>query len=384
MKKMTKWIAVMAILIMMLALTGCSKKIEVNMEPYISVAYSGYNGNGVARFDFDYADFEYEIMSQWKEDEKNWEKLGELTALEMTINCQPASVEGLSNGDKVTVTMTVDEEKAKELGYAFSGMSKTFTVEGLSDAVMIDPFDESIMQVSVEGISPFASLTMNYVGSRTAPEAYITYMADNQYDLANGDTVTITATMSEKYTQQGYLLTRNELTLTVEGLQSYITDVSALSAADVSALLQKASEYYESQKAEGLKIHAADGREYNMDPEEVGSYGELRFADSGYAVVENGWGTNAVLLIPFYVDVQDVSFYWWGGEHYEDRLVQSFANMAGYFTVSDLLLDENGQLIKEGSFGIDMSYFFENEQQMLEDITDRYDSQSLREGAFAG
>ena len=384
MNKMTKLIAVLAILIMMLALTGCSKKIEVNMEPYISVAYSGYNGNGVAKFDFDYASFEYEIMSQWKEDEKNWEKLGELTNLEMTINCEPASVEGLSNGDTVTVTMTVDEEKAKELGYSFSGMSKSFTVEGLTDAVMIDPFDESIMQISVEGTSPFASLTMNYVGSRTAPEAYITYMADKQYDLANGDTVTITATMSEKYTQQGYLLTRNEMTVTVEGLQSYITDVSVLSADDVDAIQQKAAEYFGVQKEKGLTIRADHGKEYTKEPDEVGSYGELRFADSGYAVVQNGWGTTAVVLIPFYMDMQDVSFYWWDNDYYDDLLVKNFTNLAGYFVVSDLLLDENGQLIKEGSFGIDMSYLFENEQQMVADITDRFDAESLSEGIFAG
>lgn len=383
MKKMTKLIAVLAILIMTLALTGCSKTIKVNMEPYISVTYSGYNGNGMAKFDFDYADFEYEIMSQW-DNKKGWEKLGELTALEMTINCEPASIEGLRNGDTVTVTMTVDEEKAKELGYSFSGTKKTFTVEGLTDAIMIDPFDESIMDIVIEGTSPFATLTLNYVGSRTAPEAYITYMADNQYDLANGDTVTITASMSEKYTQQGYLLTRNEMTVTVDGLQSYITDVSVLSADDVSAIQQKISEYYESQKTNGLKLHTAHGKEYNMTPEEVGSYGELRFADSGYAVVQNGWSTTAAVLIPFHLDVQDVSFYWWDGDFYDDQLVKSFTDMSGYFVVSDLLLDKNGQLIKEGSFGIEMSYLFENEQMMMEHIAERYDSDNLHKGTFAG
>lgn len=384
MKKTMKWMAVMAILVMALALTGCAKKIKVNMEPYISVAYSGYNGNGVAKFDFDYANFEYEIMSQWKDDEKSWEKLGELTALEMTINCQPVSVEGLSNGDEVTVTMSVDEEKAKEQGYSFSGMSKSFTVEGLNDAVMIDPFDESIMQITVEGTAPFASLTMNYVGSRTAPEAYITYMADNDYNLSNGDTVTITATMSEKYTQQGYLLTRNELAYTVDGLRSYITDVSALSVEDVSAIFRKASEYYEAEKAKGLTLQAAHGRQYGIEMDEVGAYGELRFADSGYAVVQHGWSNNAVLLVPFYVDVQNVPFAWWENEYYEDHLIKSFTDLSGFFVISDLLLDENGNLLKEGSFGIDMSYLYESEQQMQDRIADSYDPDELHEGTFAG
>jgi hypothetical protein len=31
-----------------------------------------------------------------------------------------------------------------------------------------------------------------------------------------------------------------------------------------------------------------------------------------------------------------------------------------------------------------MSYLFENEQQMVADITDRFDAESLSEGTFAG
>lgn len=383
MKKNMKLFLVLAAIMMCLSLTACGRMTEVELSQYLSVSYTGYNGNGTARFDFDYADFEYGIMSEWKEEEKTWEKLGELTALEMTINCVPASIEGLSNGDTVTVTITADEEKAKELGYSFSGMSRSFTVEGLSDAVMIDPFDESVIQIGVEGTSPFASVTMNYVGSRTAPEAYITYIADDQYDLANGDTITVTATMSERYTEQGYLLTRNEMTFTVEGLRSYITDVSMLNADDVFAIFQKVSEYFESQKAKSREIHTKDGGAYYVYPEMIGSYGALRFADSGYAVVEHGWGTTAVVLIPFYVDVQDVSFGWWNNEYYEEPLLKNFADMAGYFVVSDLLLDENDKLIKEGVFGIQMSDFFESEQQMLDHIMDRYNQESMVKGTFA-
>ena len=383
MKKLMKPAAIMAILLVMLAFAGCGKTVKVDMEPYISAAYSGYNGNGTARFDFDYADFEYGIMSQWKADENNWDKLAELTALEMTINCEPVSAEGLRNGDTVTVTMSVDEKMAKELGYSFSGMRKSFTVEGLTDAVMIDPFDESIMNIVLEGTSPFATLTLNYVGSRTAPEAYITYMADKRHDLANGDTVTITATMSEKFTQQGYVLTRDALTVTVDGLQSYITDVSALSDDDVSAIRQKAIEYYEFQKESGLTLYAEHEREYSMAPEAVGSYGELRFDDTGYAVVENGWGTNAVLLIPFHVDVEDASFAWWNNDYYEDHLIKSFADLSGYFAVSDLMLDENGQLIKEGSFGIDMSCLYEDAQQMQAHLAERYGFDTMHEGTFS-
>lgn len=381
MKKITKLLLILALALLCLSLAACGSTTKVELSQYLSVSYTGYNGNGVARFDFDYADFEYAIMSQWEEDEQTWEKLGELTQLEMTMNCQPASIENLSNGDKITVTVTVDEAMAKELGYAFTGMSKTFTVEGLSEAVMIDPFDESIIQIRVEGTSPFANVTLDYVGSRTAPEAYITYMIDNQYDLANGDTFTVTATMSEKYTQQGYLLTRNEMTLTVEGLKSYITDVSMLSAGDAAAIRGKAETYFNSEERITL---AVNGSESTFDKEEVGAITGFAFADNGFAVVQDGWGTTAALIVPFTVDVEEVRFYWWGNEYFSDPLVKSFDNLWGYVVISDLILDETGKLIQEGSFRIDMSCLYENEQQMVADITNRYDADSIREGAFAG
>ena len=383
MKKYTKLLLTLIAVLICLTLTACGSSTKVELSPYLSVSYTGYNGNGTAHVDFDFADFEYGIMSQWKGDDQ-FEKLGELTAVEMTVTYAADVAENLSNGDTVTVKISFDEALAKEYGYAFTGLEKKFTVEGLTEPIMIDPFDESIMVIGVEGTAPFADLTMNYVGSRTAPEAYITYMADKNYNLANGDTVTVTATMSSQYTEQGYLLTRNEMQITVEGLQSYITDASALSAADISAIREKASVYYENQKADGVRLYTAHGHEYHIYPENIGSYGEMRFADSGYTFVSDGWGSNnCTLIIPIYTDVNDVSFSWWNNDYYEEKLVKSFSDLSGYITVSNLLLDENGQLIKEGSFNIEMSTFFENEQLMQEHIASRFDAENLQEGTFA-
>ena len=374
---------ILGVMLLCLSLTACGNSFgKTDLAPYLSVRYSGYNGNGTAHVDFDFADFEYSIMSGWKGG-NNLEKLSELTAVEMTIAYKADVSEGLRNGDKITVKINLDEELARKYGYRFTGLEKKFTVEGLDEAVMIDPFDEEHLQISVNGVSPFVDMEILYIGSRTEPHAHITYKADKQYNLKNGDTVTITATMSEKYTKKGYALTRSEMVVKVEGMQSYITDVSALSADDVSAIRQKAFEYYEIQKVEGLNISAADGREYNMAPKDVGSYGELRFADYGYALVENGWGTNAMLLIPFKVDVQDGSFYWWSGDYYSEPLMKNFEKMSGYFIISQLMLDENGQLIKEDGFRWEMSNLYENEQQMVQSITDRFGEEGVYLGKFA-
>ena len=76
MKKITKLFAVLALALMCLTLTACGgSTTKAELAPYLSVTYTGYNGNGEAHVDFDFSDFEYGIMSQWKDKEKNWEKL---------------------------------------------------------------------------------------------------------------------------------------------------------------------------------------------------------------------------------------------------------------------------------------------------------------------
>ena len=76
MNKTTKLLLILTVIVLCLSLTACGgSKTEVELAPYLSVRYTGYSGNGTALVDFDFADFEYEIMSQWKGKDK-LEKLG--------------------------------------------------------------------------------------------------------------------------------------------------------------------------------------------------------------------------------------------------------------------------------------------------------------------
>ncbi|MBR5125716.1 MAG: hypothetical protein IKU68_03185 [Oscillospiraceae bacterium] len=384
MKKIAKLFAILALALMCLTLTACGgSTTKAELAPYLSVTYTGYNGNGEAHVDFDFSDFEYSIMSQWKDKEKNWEKLAELTAVEMTIHYEANVKEGLSNGDTITVTISLDEKLAKEKGYSFTGLKQKFTVEGLTEPIKIDPFDDNYFAFSLQGNSPFAYLEMAYIGSRNEPQAYVTYQADRQYDLKNGDVVTITASMSERYTRQGYLLTRNEMTLTVEGLQSYITDVSALSSGDMSALRHKAEGYFTQKLSEDwLNMDLGWGTK-TVATDSIGAISALRFSDTGYAVVQNGWGVTAAVILPYHVDLKDIPFSWWNNTYYDEPLIKTFNNMSGYMILTDLQLDAEGQLIRAGSFGMEMSDLFETEQQMMESITNRFGFEGMREGTFA-
>ena len=76
MKKITKILLILTVMVLCLSLTACGGSVtKVELSQYLSVSYNGYNGNGTPRIDFDFADFEYGIMSQWKDKDKleNWE-----------------------------------------------------------------------------------------------------------------------------------------------------------------------------------------------------------------------------------------------------------------------------------------------------------------------
>ena len=213
MKKIVKLFLILTVILMCLSLTACGSTTKVELAPYLSVSYTGYNGNGTPRIDFAFADFEYGIMSQWKDDDK-MEKLAELTAVESTITYAADVSEGLSNGDTITVKISFNEEKAKEYGYSFTALEQEFTVEGLVEPIEIDPFAEDIfgsgkiVDATIEGIDPYVCLYLRNNASVSEPIGHITYKADKDWNLKNGEVITITATMDEKFQQQGFLLTR--------------------------------------------------------------------------------------------------------------------------------------------------------------------------------
>lgn len=129
---MKKIIALTMLLVIILSmLTACGGR-KINMSDYVSVTFSGGNGNGTAHVRFDTLRFESDIMSGRSGKENTWEYAAKLTSLEMTIICEADKTTGLSNGDKVKVTISYDNGKARNLGVSLGGLTETFRVEGLN------------------------------------------------------------------------------------------------------------------------------------------------------------------------------------------------------------------------------------------------------------
>ena len=379
MKRLKKYFLFLCAAVLMLALSGCGTH-KVDIEPYLSVRYRGNNGEAAARPELDWVELEYEIMSTWKEKDQTWARLSDLMELEDTIQCDPETIEGLSNGDKFTVKVTYNEKIAKKLGCKFKNLKKTFKVEGLKDAVVIDPFDESVfglgkpVDVHFEGISPFLSVYILNHADKTTPYAGVSYQVDAAEPLANGDQVTVTASADRRLTQEGYVLSRTEITLDVGGFDSYLTDVSLLNHEDVAWIQGELEDNLGTQMRRGTPLYLSDPKEkFCIVGESAGStWSQPVFQDHGYVTTTWVlWKNQYVLLVPFTVDIQDTQRFWWEGTYYEDGIVVPFPEACGYFVIGDLVLDPSG-CIDRDRMSIARMRLFIDQEQMDHDILDTY------------
>ncbi len=141
-----KFIAVtIAAALLIGTITGCGgQKNQIdttdgvtNILDYVTVDFSGKDGEGTAYVNVDYDGIELEMVGG-EEKIKDLDEVDDLAALTKYINAVSSisfsidKNEGLSNKDEVTVTVTYDSTAAEAAGVVFgSQKSKTFEVKGL-------------------------------------------------------------------------------------------------------------------------------------------------------------------------------------------------------------------------------------------------------------
>lgn len=215
---------VLMIVLCVFLLTGCGSKTDA-ME-YVSVNFTGYNGNGEVDLDVDYNaiieavigeepdDDSYEKFSEWMNEYLIYDEGIEVT-------CSPR--EGLSNGDTVTVTVSLSETAAKKV----TGESKKFTVSGLPEIETVDIFKD----VSLRYEGTVGEYTMVHLEKLSANQILqdCSFAVEPQANVKNGDTVTVTITNAETLAEK-HLCAPADIsrTFTVSGLDEYLTDSDLL------------------------------------------------------------------------------------------------------------------------------------------------------------
>ena len=105
------------------------------------------------------------------------------------IECSASKEKGLKNGDKVKITVDYDEDYLKENHVKLTNTTFEVEVKGLAKSETIDPFDG--LTVAFEGVDGRG--TAEITGEQNA---FCYYSFDtNTYNLSNGDTVTVNASL---------------------------------------------------------------------------------------------------------------------------------------------------------------------------------------------
>lgn len=193
---------------------------KINPSAYLEEpVFSGNDTMGYASVNFDEKGLIESIIGEepieiFSEDAWEWAELYE--DYSKNIVCEyPTS--NLSNGDTFTVkiiTTGVAAEKIKSI-------EKTYTVEGLAEIETIDVFEH--VTVTFSGVSGFASATLTVNTDDEIINA-CRFKIEPQYNLKNGDIVTVTITNRESVCDK-YSVVPRELVkeYTVSELREYAT-----------------------------------------------------------------------------------------------------------------------------------------------------------------
>ena len=236
MKKITcVLVLVMITALLIPALASCSSTKTIDLNKYVKITTEGYDTLGRLDYTFDRDAFREDWQgklsintSKMSSEQKAMVKmLGETGAVDLflseniaRVSLKEGKTSSLSNGDKVVISVTGNDEIAKEafnVNLKYSDIE--YTVSGLTEVGRFDPFQ--YVTVTFEGYNPNGR--MNVEVNRSIDEMdYINIDYDTSSGLKNGDVIKLTASIryyeSDFVERFGKALEPTEKEITVSGL----------------------------------------------------------------------------------------------------------------------------------------------------------------------
>ena len=247
-KKHSAFIIVIVILFMLLVLglgyAFFQRRVKLNLDKYVSVNFSGYEGYGEAEVVFDedafLADYKKKIKVKKKKNSFAGEMLEDYTAEEFLYeyyisgNWELDGENGkYKNGDKARFNWDLDKDEIEELfRVKIQDSSKEFTVENLEKVESFDAFEN--FEIEFMGTAPDGSAEWDGKGIMDGSKG-LYFSVNPSEGLSNGDKITVRVEPQEyldKFIQRtGKAPKETEKEYTVEGLLSYIESGSQVDSA---------------------------------------------------------------------------------------------------------------------------------------------------------
>lgn len=196
-------------------------------EPYVT----GCNGYGSFHMSQNDEYYNQIIDDCLPDDATDMEELG-LNVLLYSMEWSVDKKENLSNGDKVNVTISLDEESLAARKIVFTDKEFTYTVEGLEEPVTVDLFSD--VSVTFEGTGPKIKASVEYTGTDEVIKDNVRYSLDTSSGLSDGDVVTVKASYNENtlFNNNYFVISDDTMEFVVSGMDEYLREEADLSDLD--------------------------------------------------------------------------------------------------------------------------------------------------------
>lgn len=350
-----------------MTLTACGGK-SIDLTDYVSIdAVSGADGYGHLEYSFDsYSVYQKIAGIDVKNDkdiealfsEENLLKTEKIWAALEGVSVVADKSDNLSNGDKVTLTVSFDNPTNEKLDFELRGGKITYTVEGLADGLPFDPFSEDVISVAFTGASGGGEAIVGLV-SDDAMYKGVTYSFANNYNLSNGEEVTLNAVFDQQYfASLGYTVPEQcSKTYTVSGLKDFFRPSDGLPVSERSRFEDLTMSSALSYAAEDILVKDMPVLDsefwslYYFEPKMPGTYFfDMTHGFSGYCGIIGV--AKVVLDNP------------WDDEPYEDVI---------FVVYPDCMMGDDGHLTYSENDFVIFDSSFSNETEAMDWLADQMD-----------
>ena len=306
------------LLVLALAYAFFPRRTKINLDKYITVDFSGYDGYGVAEVKFD----EESFLKDYKKKIKLKKKKDIFTTALLTEYSTEAylydyfisgnwSLDGVNgeykNGDKVHLTWNIDKDVVEEdFKVKIKDAGQEYTVKDLEKMETFDAFENFTMEFT--GTAPNGSADWRAGGIMDGSKG-LYFKVDPEYGLSNGDKVTVTIEPKEylsNFVQKtGKAPKEMEKVFTVEGLPSYIDSATKIDDALLASMKSELEDVIKSNIArEGETVQL-------LSTEYLGYYFLKAKSNTAYAknIFYPVYKVNIRISLPESNFMQDYSFF---------------------------------------------------------------------------
>lgn len=247
MKKFVKMLSATAVSAAVIAtcLSGCAgnKGVTVSGKESCDVSAEGINGKGTISMSLNRDQLDEAAVALYGNPDKinpnqYSQYLEAYSKFSSAVSSMDYSIvsdkkENFSNGDVVTIKLSYNEKKLQEAGIGISDATFEYTVEGLTEATDIDPFEG--LKIEYTGVSPKVKVEFDTAGCNEYVRNNVNFYIDgDSYNFANGEKFTVTASYNESKAEQNAInITSTSKEYTVEGALEY---PATLDGVDLAAI----------------------------------------------------------------------------------------------------------------------------------------------------